>query len=435
MKEKKINKENIFFILNIVLIIGIIITYLVRAIYYYKKTNYIPKTESLYDAIVNLKNIVNQGDGLYDQGDEVYYFKGKNVNNYIIYSDTLWRIVEISKEKIKIVSEENETTLVYGVENTYEDSYVRKFLNDDKLIKSLYRSEDYIVNGNWCNESIDINNYNCNAKLNDLVGLINIQDYLRAGAKDSYLNNNTYWWTISISKENEVYYIDNEGEIENQNKFFDTYFSYGVRPSLNLNGNIKYLSGDGTKDNPYIIEDNMDIEINNHSIGTYIKYKNYVWKIMETSNNYTKVILDGYILSENSEPLKLNYYEAKNYLETTFINELNIEDLVKLDFYYGNYDKTNKYNFDFTNQSVINSYIGFPVIGDIHITDYSNVWLDNSLTSDEKLIYKTIEGGRVFADFSNSENYIRPVIGIKKGLIISGGVGTKDNPLVIGDEK
>ena len=67
-------------------------------------------------------------------------------------------------------------------------------------------------------------------------------------------------------------------------------------------------------------------------------------------------------------------------------------------------------------------------------SEYPSVWLNNKLTSDEKLVYKTTKMGSLFADFSTSKNYVRPIICVKRGLIISGGEVTKSNPLVIGDK-
>ena len=435
MKEKKkISLENLLFFLNILIIIGIILLYFFRAIYYYKKTNYVPKSENLYSNIVNLKNIINYGDGLYELEGEKYYYKGSDVSNYILYSDVLWRIVDVSKDGIKIVAEDNQTSLVWGINTDYENSYVNQWLND-KYLNGLYQKEEYINKYEWCNEKVDINNYNCENKITNYVGLLSTEEYIRAGGKNSYLNNESFWWTVNISNPDEVIYVNDSGEIDNKSKNNDSYYSYGVRPVIVLNSNTNYIGGNGTKEDPYIIENNIDIEINNHSIGTYLSYKGYNWRVMEINDEYTKVILDGYIMDENGEVLKLDYQSSKEYLTNEFLSKLNLEDLVKIDFYYGTYDETNNYNYDISSQNKENNYISFPNIGELHITDYSMSWLNNEYTSDQKLIYISTDAGSIFADFSTSTNYIRPVICIKKGLIISGGTGTKQDPLIIGDNK
>ena len=432
--KRRVDKEKIFFLINIFLIIGIIIFYLIRAIYYYKKTNYIPKSDNLYSIIVNLKNMAVTGeDGLYNK-DETYYFKGKEVKNYLQYSGLLWRIVEINDTSMKLISEDNLTSLVYGINTDYENSYIINWLNNGAFINGLYNKDEFLLSSEWCNENVDVNNYVCNNKIERYVGLLSTEEYLQAGGKNSYLNNENYWWTLNTTKENKVYYVQSEGEIEDQSDTISTYHSYGVRPVIVLKSNVEYLGGDGSIKDPYVIDNNMDIEINNHSIGTYVSYNEYLFRIMEINTEYTKLILDGYLLDDNNEPLELSYNEINSYLENNFLSKFDKDNLVSVDYYYGTYDNTNNYNYDFSDQNKINSYVGIPVIGDMHISEYTSVWLNNKLTSDENLVYKTTKVGSVFADFSTSKNYVRPIICIKKGLIIAGGEGTKSEPLVIGDK-
>ena len=429
--KRKISYEKLFVFINIIVIFVIICIYLFRAIYYYKKTNYIPETQDLYSTVVNLKNITNRGDGLYESG-ESYYFKGKDVNNYVLYSDILWRIVELDQNKIKLVSDSNLTSLVYGIDSNYENSYIYKLLNSENFIRGLYLSDENLVKLDWCNESVDINNYACGKKVNALVGLISTEDYIKSGKENSYLNNETYWWTINTSSDNNAYYIEPDGQISIKDKNIDTYTSYGVRPSINLKSDISFIGGTGTKENPYKIENNLDIDINNHSVGTYVKYNGYNWIIMEISDNYTKVILDGYLLDDSNEPVKIEFNKVRDYLEKDFLSKFNLDELEKTNYYYGKYDSTNNYNLNFKDKE-FNSYVGIPVVGDMHISDYTNVWLNNEMTSDEKLNYVSTDVGTIYADFSSSKNYVRPIICIKKGLIISEGEGTKTNPLVVGD--
>ena len=50
--------------------------------------------------------VVTQGDGLYKSNyeDEVYYYAGANPNNYILFNDEIWRIIDIRENnKIKII--------------------------------------------------------------------------------------------------------------------------------------------------------------------------------------------------------------------------------------------------------------------------------------------------------------------------------------------
>ena len=61
-------------------------------IHYYRIEN--PKIEdvkTLVELVTLGKNLTDNGDGLYHEND-IYYYKGKNVNNYLKYSGRLFRI-------------------------------------------------------------------------------------------------------------------------------------------------------------------------------------------------------------------------------------------------------------------------------------------------------------------------------------------------------
>ena len=45
----------------------------------------------------------------------------------------------------------------------------------------------------------------------------------------------------------------------------------------------------------------------------------------------------------------------------------------------------------------------------------------------------TVSNDSLFADLTSNLNYVRPIINVKKDLIISGGKGTKSEPLVVGN--
>ena len=71
-----------------------------------------------------------------------------------------------------------------------------------------------------------------------------------------YLYNGQFNWTASASRffaneaKSNVWYLDYSGALA------DTYpVSWqGARPVINLNANVKIVSGSGTKNDPYIIE-------------------------------------------------------------------------------------------------------------------------------------------------------------------------------------
>ena len=429
IKKRKNLWEKIFIIASIVVILIIIGIYAYRTIYYYKKTNYTPPDSKLIDIVTNQMDVVYSGDGLYkDKDTNTFYYHGKNTNNYLLYNGLLWRIVSADTTGIKIITDTSLTSLVWGNNQDYDKSNIYKWLNEDTYIKTI---SDTIIMSNWCNSPIDLNSYQCKDNIDAKVGLITTEEYLKAGGVNSYLNNNTYFWTLNESEDKKAYYIHSEGGINNEISSGSNFYSYGVRPVVLLNKDVPYLSGNGTKDEPYIITNNQEIEINNHPIGTYISYQGYTWRVMEITDSYTKIILDGYLLNDNKEPIKLSYNKVNTYLNNTFLNTLNKDNLVKITFSITEYNTSYDYQ---KVKSTTTSYVGLPVASDLFTTDYEKTWLNTYANSSQKLVYTTEKNYSLYADLESSENYIRPVIAIKNGLIVASGDGSKNNPFVLGDK-
>ena len=76
---------------------------------------------------------------------------------------------------------------------------------------------------------------------------------------DYQLNNDLHWWTLSSSEFEDsddcgypgesVYVVDNDGVVYSQM----LYYPRDVRPAINISGSKDISKGNGTKDNPYVI--------------------------------------------------------------------------------------------------------------------------------------------------------------------------------------
>ena len=114
------------------------------------------------------------------------------------------------------------------------------------------------------------------------VGLMYVYDYLYAypgGNPGTAANNKKSWisislaeWQLSNYSTTQARYVTANGDLtyENQSKS-----SYNVRPVMYLKLDVKYLSGDGTETNPYIVKyegtdttSNMYATCKNSSLGT-----------------------------------------------------------------------------------------------------------------------------------------------------------------------
>lgn len=430
-REKKSMKdwEKKFIFFNILTIFIICSIYSYKLIHYYRlehKQSFLT-TNNLYETLKN-KPITYNNSGLY-KIDNNYYYKGKVTDNYLYYSARLWRIMSFNDNGIKLITEDIQTSMVWSTENNYKNSYIYNWLNiTDKehsgiFLNSLNNYKNYLIKHSWCTDIVTKDNQTCNDTLNDYVGLISIEEYLKAGGIESYLNNNNYFWTINAS-ENNVWYIFDKGGINDETNDDTGYHSYGVRPSIVLDINTPLYKGDGTKDNPYIIENDNSVILNHKNIGSYIKYNDNLFRIIEKNDDYIKLTLAYHL-----EDTKVNYNNINQYLNNVLLNKLKKNNLVKCPFYGGNYNKDNNYDYKEIYNKKEYSYIGLPSVTELFITDDSDIWLNNY--NNNSLIYTTNNLGRLFLDNKDNLHYLKPSICIKSNITITSGSGTSTDPYLL----
>ncbi len=441
-KKRRLKKwEKIFIISNITFIIMAIGFYAYRLIYFYNDEHTVFVAQDLVSVLTH--KIVYNGEGLYKVDHDNFYYKGKKINNYLSYAGRLWRIIGIDPDGIKLITESNQTSLVWGTTNNYETSYAYHWLNKTSnpssgiFKSSLGENDIYLNKVNWCTDVIELDKITCQQKINDYVGLITVSEYLKAGGADSYLNNNSYFYTINGAKDNKVWYVFDEGGINNNSYSNDTYYSFGIRPSIYLKNSVVYYDGDGSIDKPYkIVEDTSKILLFKYP-GEYIKYSNYKWRILEQSERFTKLIMDGYILDNNKDNYRTIFSSTNalyktssinNYLNNSFYNSLEDKEILqKCDYYIGSYSN---YNYKNIYNNKINTYIGIPTINDLFINDYDKYWLASNLSDTKLLVYTATKNG-VYADIISNINYIRPIICLDNNLNISSGNGSTNNPYIL----
>ncbi len=241
--------------------------------------NYKPKT--LVDELTS--HVVASDSGLYYQNNE-YVFKGEYINNYVKFDDKLWRIVKIDDNGIKmylVYEDLDEYTWDdrYNLEkqsdygkNVYDTSRVKVYLedayNNNKYVSNKFKK--YLVNANWCVDSIKentpISNINlCSKTAKGFIGLLGVDDYAKASLETTCKNfddvqcvnynymielNYTNWTLNAYSGDTySVYAVDSNG--------VDIYRASSerrIRPTVYLNSHVLLSSGDGSENNPYIIK-------------------------------------------------------------------------------------------------------------------------------------------------------------------------------------
>lgn len=231
-----------------------------------------------------------------DMQGKSYYFRGNIDNNYISFAGYLWRIVRINGDgSFRLIAEssignvpynENYNDIIYmgytyvkdGI--TY-DSTIKKYLenwfNDnvitnsdsDLLVKNIYCSDTTMYDDthtvtynrlfNQKNPSLLCSNPLYTHYMN--IGLIMADEIVFAGAIANvdnttfYLYNGDYWYTMSpagyeASRAKILYYSNTENSFL---KTISSYYERGVRAVINIHSNVQVITGNGTKDDPYII--------------------------------------------------------------------------------------------------------------------------------------------------------------------------------------
>lgn len=211
-----------------------------------EEKNYIENIgNSLKDRLLNINNIVKSGNGLYKYKDK-YVYKG-NANNYILFSNELWRIVSLESDgTIKIVKND---------------------LIDQNLFDNYYNIIDNskIVKHNFDISSVDISKLRTISDVENIkeeyeelyIGLLSVKDVTLASTNvhfDEYLD--TYFWVNS--KYNYLYLNDLwnlYGNVFVQGDFLKNGNTDKYRISVYLNKDLLLEKGNGTKSNPYIIKE------------------------------------------------------------------------------------------------------------------------------------------------------------------------------------
>ncbi len=398
-------------------------------------------------------------DGTYEYMGGTY-LKGNQGSNYIWFDGFLWRIMGINEDgSIRMITGENVTAISWGTNaQKYDNSYVNDWLNNYFYPK--LKDKDLLVNQTWCSEvttSFSSKRSTCKNNLSKLqkpVGLLSLDEYTLSSSKSSYLTNLQDYWTLTPFKNYVLYvYPNGSSSYHNVSSF------QGVRPVINIQSNISTISGTGTLQDPFVIEDrNITGKLNEHSlIGEYVTYAGKNYRVVETSSTGTKLILDGYYDSNNDGTIdssdKMAYGENCTLCtminEEPFINWIsnnNGTDKNKListtwyrgdNFGYGDNYKTNL-------ESTSNPYegrVGLIRVGEmlsgqsvtiLHTSGNSNAqvyWTATPYSSSNAWYVNNF--GQADGNTVPSMYAVRPVIMISPDVQILGGNGTFNSPYQI----
>ena len=423
-KKRKLKKgiiQKLFWIFSIIIIIVCCIFYGLRMIKYYRIYN--PKDNDsgykLGDYILKNSSVVTSGNGLYKISGS-YIYKGQDVDNYIEYSNLLWRIVKISNDgKVDIVLDNPINSISFdSTTNNYLSSDINSYLNK-VFAKSINTKK--LSKTSVCKDKVsDINNATCNdVSVDNYVKLLDVNTFLNSKVDDaSYISdeftNNI--WTSSVSEE-KVWTINGVNLTES---IVDE--AYYVKPVVTLDSGNTLLGGKGTYDEPYKIEKKKGV-----GIGDYVKLGDDVYIVYEIDKDKIK------LQAKSASALGLNAFSdgsvkydltatdnIANYLNNEYYDELSYKDkLVKASW------PTGKYNGKYSSvyKSNVESYVGMLSVVDLKFGDEYGYYLITPISNTKVYVYEE----ELKASLPNIAKNIRPTICINKNILKS-GKGTFNNP-------
>lgn len=437
MKKRVLNKQKVFIFISIIFITFCILFYGFRFIYYYRKFHKKSdngQTIQLLSATIRSNNEpVTVGDGLYSVGNE-FIFKGANVNNYLMYSGLLWRVVKINNDgSINLVTDKIMNEFMWGTTGSnYNNSQVRKWLNKTAdntgiFYRNLYNPEKYLKNNLGCLDTVSsLSNFKCEKILtDDYVGMLTINDYTNSIVdEETYLNINDEYWLSTMVDSSNVWFIDS-----NKVSKAELTDSYGIRPTITFNATVSYESGDGSINNPYKIGYNEGL-----SLGSYVKLGTDIWIVYEINNDNIRLALSNYVGNGNAS---YNFGNSNIFSTTTtgslgyYLNNNYYDSLSYKDSIINNDWYIDSYNNDFTNiyEDKISAKVGLYNIADIKLNNDTKNYYMLTSGSDSK-VFAFDMSGYMFESVPTQNRLIKPAITIRKNKIVSGN-GTLSNPYIL----
>ena len=433
--KRKISIQKIFNLVSLMFLLACVIFYGGRFIKLYIENNKVEETNSMAK---NIKES-NKDNKNFKIVNGEYYFSGTNINNYVSYSNLLWRIIKINNDNtITMISDSSITSLAKGESKEYNSSYISKWLNKGEeentgiLETNLNNTSKYLTFSKTCKDTVtDTKNITCKDKLEDTyITAPSIYDYVNTGGNKGFMNNNEYFYLTNIDKDKNLMYIDGAGKTNST----DDSDILGVKAIITLKNTLRLKEGNGTKDNPYTFEDKEGL------LGSYVKLGNDTWRIYSIEDNTVKLSLDNYLKVNNKE-VKYKYSNngyyhndtkqgtLAEYLNKTYLNTLSYKDKIKENkFANGIYSSTTNYDYSKVLTTTVDTKVSVLSIGNIILNNNNtNYFLSTGISKDSNLVYVMQDDYKVYTKVSTTTLKIVPTIALDKSLLTKGD-GTIESP-------
>jgi len=354
------------------------------------------QTNLAYQKIFNHTNIGENGGLDTSYANEVYV-TGTNPNNYVWYSGKLWRVVSknTTDNTIKLISQDNIATL------------------------------DYVSTSEWLNDTFlnSLNNHQKFIKEGSTIELLSLDEYNKTSKNVSqssgYLNNGLNWWV----KDNIV--INSDGSNSSSNS------EAGVRPCITLSSDISIKSGTGTVTDPYILlGDNSAVNkdnLNTRNSGEYVKFNNSLYRIVNTSNDITKIVSIDSVGNRAFDTNGNNIFDATS--STNIGYYLNNDWYNSIANNYKNMIVTGEWQ---SGNSTVNANVGLISYKELMSGQFSSnsnsYW---TITPTSSGNYYITNDGKLEDGVSTNVYGVKPAVYLNSNVYIIDGNGTLYDPYII----
>ncbi|MBR0136900.1 MAG: hypothetical protein IJM15_00605 [Erysipelotrichaceae bacterium] len=427
----------------------------------------------LYEVVEKKVEILDSSNGLIKNEDGTLTYKGNVSDNYVFFNNRLYRMLGVDENSaIKIVTEDIETSFAIYERDSFENTSLFRWLNECedivetdgkgneirtnysgvyvKVLKDPYFNFIKITNNTAAVD--DLSKITGQATTKDyFFSLLTLEEYSKASGANGFLNNGTEFWLANSNSDGCFWLVDRDGNVTISEGYAEM---HGVRVTTTLSYEATVVAGDGTKNNPFIIENDyfdsdtkqpkpIDILTNAQS-AQYLSFAGYNWKISGFNDDGSVMaMMDGVLLDEEGKPLLMQFgslsYSPKTkntlayYLNNTFLKSLeNYGDyLLEFTGYCGTFGGEDNYEYTSVYGKSYKAYVGIPDIGMMFLNEYSDIFISNAVYDSERLVNIISEYNWIYADLIASEHCVRPVVCFKGYLAIVSGTGSIDDPFIV----
>ena len=429
-----------------------------------------------------IKNLISTLLEQYQEGNEVglvkdetnpnlYYYTGTNeevANNFLWYGGHQWRVLEfdIEAKTLTLITQQPLTSIqpasaVWTTKEEYESSYIKTWLND-----YFWNSLNSSIQNNILASTFNIGIYTDvdEITITQKVGLLDEDQYKRAGEADSFLDIKDYFWLGNRHSSSYVRHVNHIGNLNGSGPSG----SYGVRAVIKISDITIIEDSDGTIASSYRIA-NKATNTNNVQVGEYINVpysgsdnacgddNMCTFRVVSKDNDSIKVALNGLLPTTSQWADNANYNITTNDLIYTnvlngFIENIDSKYITMGTYGVGMYESGNSYAVP--QSTTITASIGLPTVGemfsgnDIEVTTGSKIFVDvntieNPFVSAYYWTMNRYSSSYVRDVYSNGtlsysnpplSHGIRAVIYLKSGtstITFSTGEGTPNSPYVL----